>query len=203
MNEGGTARRALLLVGLSIAAGTQAASPPPPAVNFSLQWRLTPWPSPPVPTVTPGSVTVSTNGPATTTAGSQTTRTSTPEPSAPRLIVRNGGQAQIALRRDDTSAPPDWIWTALGQGLDSRTHRHARRDVLWVQVQWPGGSAQAQLSFRFEQPVSDIVDGTRGDAAQQLDGDLLLPLDQWQEVGHWTAPDGTGQALQLRLNRLP
>ena len=31
----------------------------------------------------------------------------------------------------------------------------------------------------------------------------MANIDQWQEVGHWSAPDGTGQALQLRLSRLP
>lgn len=202
MTRGRLARRALLWVGLLVTAGIQAAGSPP-AVNFSLQWRLAPWPPAAVPVVSPGSVTVSTSGPSTTTAGSQTTRTSTPEPTAPRLLVRNGAQAQITLRRDDVSAPPDWIWTALGQGIESRTRRHGQRDALWVQVQWPGGAAPAQLSFRFEHPLPDTADGSRGDAAQQLDGDLLLPLDQWQEVGHWSAPDGTGQALQLRLSRLP
>lgn len=202
MNERRLACRTLLLVGWLMAAGVQAAGSPP-AVNFSLQWRLAPWPSPPVPVVAPGSVTVSTSGPSTTNAGSQTTRTATSEPPAPRLVVRNGSQARIALQRDDVSAQPDWVWTALGQGLDSRARRHSRRDTLWVQVQWLGGIAPAQLGFRFEQPVPDTADGTRGDAAQQLDGDLLLSLDQWQEVGHWSAPDGTGQALQLRLSRLP
>ncbi len=194
-------RRHLLLVGLLAMAGAHAATPP--AVNFSLQWRVMPWPSPPVPVTAPGSVTVSTTGPTTSTPGSQTTRTATPEPPAPRLVVRNGGQAQIALQRDDVSAQPDWVWTALGQGIDSRARRHGQRDALWVQVQWPGGSAPAQLSFRFEHPLPDLADGSRGDAAHQLDGDLLLQLDQWQEVGHWSTPDGTGQALQLRLSRVP
>jgi hypothetical protein len=201
MNEAGVERRALVLAGVLFASGVRAASTPP-AVNFSLQWRLAPWPSPPVPVVAPGSVTVSTSGPS-TSAGSQTTRTVSTEAPAPRLIVRNGGRAQIALQRDDATAPPDWIWTALGQGIDSRTRRHGRRVALWVHVQWPGGTAPAQLIFRFEQPVPDTADGTRGDAAQQLDGDLLLPLDQWQEVGHWTGPDGTGQALHIRLSRVP
>jgi hypothetical protein len=193
-------RRHLLLAGL-LAGGASRAASPPPAVNFALEWRLAPWPSPPVAVATPGSVTVSTSGPTTTTSGSQTTRTATSEPVPQRLIVRNGGQAQIALRRDDASGPPDWVWTALGQGVESR--RHARRESLWVQVRWPGGRAPAQLGFRFETPLPDTVDATRGDAAQQLDGDLLLPLDQWQEIGHWSLPDGTGQALQLRLSRLP
>lgn len=192
----------MLAAGL-IAGGVQAAGSPP-AVNFSLQWRLTPWPPAPVPVIAPGSVTVSTTGPSTTTAGAQTTRTATTEPAAPRLVVRNGGQARIALHRDDTTAPPDWIWTALGQGIESSARRHTRRDSLWVQVQWPGGTAPAQLGFRFEQPAPDAPDSSRADGTQQLDGDLLLPLDQWQEVGHWSSADGgTGQALQLRLNRLP
>jgi hypothetical protein len=195
-------RRHLLLAGLMVAGvGSYAATPP--AVNFSLQWRVVPWPSPPVSVTAPGSVTVSTTGPMTTAPGSQTTRTVTAEPPAPRLIVRNGGQAQIALQRDDVSARPDWVWTALGQGIESRTRRHGQRDALWVQVHWPGGSAPAQMSFRFERPLPDIADGPRADAVQQLDGDLLLQLDQWQEVGHWSAPDGTGQALQLRLGRVP
>ncbi|WP_374565242.1 hypothetical protein [Ideonella sp.] len=196
-------RRHLLLAGLMVAIASAQAATPPPAVNFSLQWRVVPWPSPPVPVTAPGSVTVSTTSPATAPPGSQTTRTATPETPAPRLLVRNGGQAQIALQRDELSAQPDWAWTALGQGIESRTRRHGQRDALWVQVQWPGGSAPAQLSFRFEHPLPDTADTPRGDAAHQLDGDLLLQLDQWQEVGHWSAPDGTGQALQLRLNRLP
>lgn len=192
----------MLAAGL-FACGVQAAGAPP-AVNFNLQWRLAPWPPAPLPIAAPGSVTVSTSGPSTTTAGSQTIHTATVEPIAPRLVVRNGGQAQIALHRDDTSAPPDWIWTAFGQGIESQARRHTRRDSLWVQVQWPGGSSPVQLAFRFEQPIPDAADSPRADAAQKLDGDLLLPLDQWQEVGHWTAPDGsTGQALQLRLTRLP
>jgi len=196
-------RRHLLLAGLVIAGAGSFAATPPPAVNFSLQWRVVPWPSPPVPVTAPGSVTLSTTGPSTAAPGSQTTRTAIAEPAAPRLVVRNGGQAQIALQRDDVSAQPDWVWTALGQGIESRSRRHGRRDALWVQVQWPGGSAPVQLNFRFEHPLPDMADSARGDAAQQLDGDLLLPLDQWQEVGHWSVPDGTGQALQLRLSRVP
>jgi len=196
-------RRHLLLAGLMTVAVNSHAATPPPAVNFSLQWRVMPWPAPPVPVTAPGSVTVSTTGPSTAAPGSQTTHTTTTESPAPRLVVRNGGQAQVTLRRDDVRAPPDWVWTALGQGIESRTRRHGQRDALWVQVQWPGGSAPAQLSFRFEHPLPDIADGPRGDAAQQLDGELLMQLDQWQEVGHWSAPDGTGQALQLRLSRVP
>jgi hypothetical protein len=194
-------RRHLLKAGLLAMVEAHAATPP--AVNFILLWRVVPWPSPPVPAAAPGSLTVSTTGPTTTAPGSQTTRTATPEQPAPRLVVRNGGQAQIALQRDDVPAQPDWTWTALGQGIESRTRRHGQRDALWVQVQWPGGSAPAQLSFRFEHPLPDVGDGPRGDAAQQLDGDLLLQLDLWQEVGHWSTPDGTGQALQLRLSRVP
>lgn len=204
MNQHGWMRRSLVLTAAVLLAFGVRAAGAPPAVNFVLQWRLTPWPPAPVPAMAPGSVTVSTTGPSTTSAGSVTTRTATPEAALPRLVVRNGGQAQIALHRDDTSAPPDWIWTALGQGVESSARRHVRRDSLWVQVQWPGGTAPAQLGFRFEQPVADAADSARADAAQHLDGDLLLPLDQWQEVGHWSAPDGsTGQALQLRLTRLP
>lgn len=203
MNHRGWTRRSVWMTGVLAALGVRAASAPP-AVNFSLQWRLTPWPPAPVMTTAPGSVTVSTTGPSTTSAGAQTARTATVEPAVPRLVVRNGGQAQITLQRDDTSAPPDWIWTAFGQGIESSARRRARRDSLWVQVQWPGGTAPAQLGFRFEQPMPDVADSPRADAAQHLDGDLLLPLDQWQEVGHWSAPDGsTGQALQLRLSRLP
>ena len=196
-------RRHLLLAGLMVGGACSHAATSPPAVNFSLQWRVMPWPAPPVPVTAPGSVTVSTTGPTTTAHGAQTTRTTTSEPPAPRLVVRNGGQAQVTLRRDDVSAQPDWVWTALGQGIESRTRRHGQLDALWVQVQWPGGSAPAQLSFRFEHPLPDIADGPRGDAAQQLDGELLMQLDQWQEVGHRSVPDGTGQALQLRLSRVP
>lgn len=196
-------RRSMCLTIVLLTCGFRAASAPP-AVNFSLQWRLTPWPPAPVPAIVPGSVTVSTSGPAAAAAGSVTTRTATTEPSIPRLIVRNGGQARIALHRDDASAPPDWIWTAFGPGIERSSRRHSRRESLWVQVQWPGGSAPAQLGFRFEQPVPDAADSPRADAAQHLDGELLLPLDQWQEVGHWSAPDGHGgEALQLRLSRLP
>ncbi|MEK8032307.1 hypothetical protein AACH06_15870 [Ideonella sp. DXS29W] len=191
-------RRSFWLMGMLIAFGAHAAGGPP-AVNFSLQWRLTPWPSPPVAVVAPDSVSVSTSGPTTTAPGSVTTRTATAEPVAPRLVVRNGGQAQIALHGSDASAPPDWIWTPFGQGLQGGASRPTRRDSLWVQVQWPGGTAPAQVGFRFEQPEPDSAG-----SARHVDGDLLLVLDQWQEVGHWAAPDGRmGQALQLRLSRLP
>jgi hypothetical protein len=90
----------------------------------------------------------------------------------------------------------------MGQGLRGRTRRLSRRDVLWVQVQWPGGAAPARIGFRFEQPQDDARPAA---GAQQVEGELLLALDTWQEVGHWAGAggQGPGQALQLKLSRLP
>ncbi len=198
----------------ALAAGVLAAPAAPsalaaelPSVNLALEWRLVPWPPAPVPAWPAGTVTVGTAGaPATApAAGSVTVQTAPAAVPEQRLPLRNGGQAQIALARDDTSAPPEWIWTAQGgQGLQAAPRRLARRESLWVRVQWAGGRAPAQLAFRFSQPLPDGADGVaRGDAAQQLDGELWLPLAAWQVVGHWARPDGTGQALQLRLTVLP
>jgi hypothetical protein len=205
-----TSRRRLLQ---ALAAGVwvAASAPPtvaaePPAANLALEWRLVPWPPAPVPALPAGTVTVGTAGAATAApAGSVTVQTTPAAEPMSRLLLRNGGQAQILLSRDDTVAPPAWVWTAQGgQGLQAAPRRLARRESLWVRVQWPGGRAPAQLAFRFAQPLPDAADGVaRGDAAQQLDGELLLPLGAWQAVGHWQRPDGTGQALQLRLTRLP
>ncbi len=191
----------LALAGVLLAPGLRAAAP---VVNLALQWRLVPWPPAPVPVATPGSVTIGTTGApgvGAPPAGTRTTRTvPASDASSQRLVLRNGGQAQVALRRDDRDDPPDWVWTPQGQGIQSASQRAARRESLWVQVQWPGGQAPATLAYRFEQPLPDLG---RADAAQQLDGELLLPLDQWAELGHWAAPDGTGQALEVRLSRLP
>lgn len=199
-------RRACLGVvawaGLALAGVARAALP---AVNLALHWRLVPWPPAAQPAaVPPGTVTVgTTNANATSPPpGSVTTRT-VPAPDlvgGQRLLVRNGGQARLALRRDDRNDPPDWVWTPQGQGIQSAPHRAEWHESLWVQVQWPGGAAPAQLSYRFAQPLPDAG---RADAAQQLDGELLAPLDQWLELGHWAAPDGSGQALQVRLARVP
>lgn len=196
-------RRACLLAlaGGLLAPGLRAAAP---AVNLALQWRLVPWPPAPVPATAPGTVTIGTTGTAgggSPPPGTRTTRTApTPDDSTRRLVLRNGGHALVALRRDDRNDPPDWVWTPQGQGIQSAGQRAERRESLWVQAQWPGGSAPATLAYRFEQPLPDAG---RADAAQQLDGELLLPLDQWAELGHWAAPDGTGQALQVRLSRVP
>lgn len=189
--------RRACLAGLLGALGQARAAPP--AVNFRLQWRLVPWPPAPLTQAPPGSVTIGTGAAA---AHGVTTRTTPPATDAPpELLVRNGGQARIAWLRDDPEATPDWVWTAGGgQGLRGRTRRLSRRDALWVQVQWPGGAAPAQLGFRFEQPLDDARP-TAGQ--QQLEGELLLALDAWQEVGHWAGADGRGQALQLKLSRLP
>lgn len=188
-------RRRLLLLVSAFAGGVQAA---PPAANFSLQWRVLPWPPAPVASPAPGSVTVSTANGAATTNG-VTTRTATPEPPPQRLLLRNSGQARITQLRDTANDPPDLVWTPQGQGVAS-ARRPARRESLWVQLQWPGGHAPATLSYRFEQPLPDPG---RADAAQQLDGELLMPLDQWVPLGHWAAPDGVGQGLEVRLSRLP
>ena len=83
--------------------------------------------------------------------------------------------------------------------MASARRRPAGRESLWVQVQWPGGSAPASLGYRFEQAQPDAG---RADAARQLDGELLAPFDQWLAVGHWAGPDGSGQGLELRLSRL-
>jgi hypothetical protein len=192
-------RRLLLAAGAMAGSATaSAAKPAVPAANFSLQWRVAPWPPAAVATVSPGSVVSTTSGAA--APGSVTTRTATPEPAPQRLLVRNGGQAHIAQLRDTANDPPDWVWTPQGQGIASAGARRATRQSLWVQVQWPGGSAPATLAYRFEQPLPDPG---RADAAQQLDGELLVPLDQWTALGHWTAPDATAQALEIRLTRVP
>jgi len=203
-----TTRRAWLLGALA-AWATQALGAGLPSGNFRVQWRLSSWPPMSLPAPqTPGSVTIGTTGAAGTPPppGTQTTHTvpASVETPSQQLVVRNGGEAQITLRRDDTSAAPEWVWTALGgQGIQSPVRRLARREALWVQLQWPGGPAPVHVNFRFEQPVPDhSTDVERGDAVQQIDSQLQLPLDQWQEVGHWTAPDGTGQALELRLSRV-
>lgn len=188
--------RRLFLLAAALAGAAQAA---PPDANFSLQWRVVPWPAPPVGSAAPGSVTVTTSG-ATTAPGGVTTHTAVAESPAQRLLLRNGGQARIAQLRDASDDPPDFVWTPLGQGVASARRRAARRESLWVQVQWPGGNAPATLAYRFEQPLSDPG---RADAAQQLDGELLIPLDQWVPVGHWSGPEGGGQGLELRLTRLP
>lgn len=194
--------------GWLVATAAWLAAPAPwaaaPAVNLALQWRLVPWPPAPMPVATPGTVTVGTAGAAGAgmpPPGTRTTRTAAaPDAGPQRLVLRNGGQAQVVLRRDDRNDPPDWVWTPQGQGIQSAGQRPARRESLWVQVQWPGGRAPATLTYRFEQPWPDPG---RADAAQQMDGELLLPLDQWAELGHWAAPDGSGQALEVRLSRLP
>jgi hypothetical protein len=214
MKPNAVSRRTWLSAGLSAGLGGWAAlarGAGLPASNFRVQWRVMPWPPASLPAPpSPGSVTVATAGAATGSTpappGSQTTRVTQPGAETPtqQLVVHNGGEAQIVLRRDDTSAMPEWIWTALGgQGIQSPTRRLARRESLWIQLQWPGGAAPVRVGFRFEQPQADRADIDRGDAVQQVDSQLQLPLDQWQEVGHWSAPDGTGQALQLKLNRLP
>jgi hypothetical protein len=189
-------RRTCLASLLAALSGSHAA---PPAVNFRLQWQWVPWPPAPMTQATPGSVTIGTGAAA---AQGVTTRTApTAADALPELLVRNGGQARIAWLRDDPEAAPDWVWTAEGgQGLRGRARRLSRRDALWVQVQWPGGVAPVQLGFRFEQPLDDARPAA---GQQQLEGELLLALDAWQEVGHWAGPSGTGQALQLKLSRLP
>jgi hypothetical protein len=194
---------AMLLMAFGAASAAPTSPPPsPPAANFRLQWRLVPWPPAPVTQPQPGSVTHGTATVASPPPGSTTTRTAPSAPGGPpELLVRNGGQARIAWMQDDVDAAPDWVWSAeMGQGLRGRTRRLSRRDALWVQVQWPGGAAPAQLGFRFEQPQ----DGARPAAgAQQVEGELLLALDTWQEVGRWAGVGGQGQALQLKLSRLP
>jgi hypothetical protein len=188
-------------MGLVVTGGAQAA---PPAINLRLQWRLVPWPPAPVTQAQPGSVTHGTSTSALPPPGSTTTRTAPSAPGGPpELTVRNGGQARIAWLRDDMDAAPDWVWSAgMGQGLRGRTRRLSRRDVLWVQVQWPGGAAPVQIGFRFEQPQDDARPAA---GTQQVEGELLLALDTWQEVGHWAGAggQGPGQALQLKLSRLP
>ncbi|MGM9491864.1 hypothetical protein [Ideonella sp. YS5] len=192
----GISRRGLLILAGTFAGSARAAAP---AANFSLQWRVVPWPPAPVASPAPGSVTVSTTGSIAST-GDLTTRTATSEPAPQRLLLRNGGQAQITQLRDTANDPPDLVWTPQGQGVESARARAARRGSLWVQVQWPGGHAPATLGYRFEQPLPD---SGRADARQQLDGELLIPFDQWVPVGHWAGLDGNGQALELRLSRLP
>jgi hypothetical protein len=190
-----SAAMALCLTGVAQAA--------PPAVNFRLQWRLAPWPPAPATQAAPGGVTVGTAAPASPAPGGVITRTAPSSTDAPpELLLRNGGQARIAWLRDDPDASADWVWSAeAGQGLRGRTRRLSRREALWVQVHWPGGGAPAQLGFRFEQPLDDARPAAAG--AQQLDGEVLVALDAWQQVGHWAGADGRGQALQLRLSRLP
>jgi len=191
----GISRRGLLFLAAAFAGSARSA---PPAANFSLQWRVLPWPPAPVASPAPGSVTVSTTGSIAST-GTVTARTATSEPAPQRLLLRNGGQAHITQLRDTANDPPDLVWTPLGQGIASARGRRAPRQSLWVQVQWPGGSAPATLAYRFEQPIPDPG---RADAAQQLDGELLIPFDQWVPVGHWASPEGNGHALELRLGRL-
>lgn len=184
---------------LLVTGGVQAA---PPTVNFRLQWRLVPWPPAPVTQGAPGGLTVGTAALASPPPGSVTTRTAPPaDDGPPELLVRNGGQARIAWQRDDREVAPDWVWSAaFGPGLHSRVRRLSQRDALWVQVRWPGGAALAELGFRFEQPR----DGARPAAGtQQIEGELLVALGAWQQVGHWASADGRGQALELRLSRLP
>lgn len=188
--------RRLFLLAAAFAGVARAATP---LASFSLQWRVVPWPPVPVASTAPGSITVSSSRGATST-GAVTTHTAVAEPAPQRLLLRNGGQARIAQLRDASNDPPDFVWTPLGQGVASARRRRARHESLWVQVQWPGGNAPATLAYRFEQPLSDPG---RADAAQQLDGELAIPLDQWVSVGHWTAPDGLGQSLEMRLSRLP
>jgi hypothetical protein len=195
MPSAGLSRRHLLLVLVVLATGAHAA---PPGANLSLQWRLVPWPPAPVVSSSPGSVTVSTTG-GTGASNAVTTHTATSDPPPQRLLLRNGGEARIALLRDTSNDPPDLVWTPQGQGVASARGRRARQS-LWVQVQWPGGSAPATLAYRFEQPMSDPG---RADASQQLDGQLLMRFDQWVPVGHWAGPDGAGQGLELRVGRLP
>jgi hypothetical protein len=194
-------RHACLAVALVCGSAARAK---PPGINFRLQWRLVPWPPPPIGAPAPGSVTTGTGtGTAPSPPGSVTTRTAPAGTEAPpALLLRNGGQARIAWLRDDPDASPDWVWSAeAGQGLRGRTRRLSRREALWVQVHWPGGGAPAQLGFRFEQPLDDARPAAAG--TQQLDGEVLVALDAWQQVGHWAGADGRGQALQLRLSRLP
>lgn len=202
----------MLMLAAAVLPAVAADVKPAPAVNLVVSWRQVPWPPAVQPATPPGTVTVGTAGTAaaggfaTSTAGTHTVRTvpAADEGAAQRLLVRNGGQAQIALLRDDANAPPEWIWTAQGdQGLQSGSRRLAQRTALWVRVDWPGGRSAARLSFRFEQPVPDAADGMRGDAVQQVDGDVAVPLDQWQVVGHWVSPAGTGQALELRVTPVP
>jgi hypothetical protein len=177
-----------------VAPGLQAA---PPASNFSLEWRLVPWPPAPMPVAPPGTVIVGTTGSTGAPPGTQTTRTApAPEPPPQRLVLRNGGQAQLTLSRDDLGAGPDWVWTAQGgQGLQGAVRRHGRRESLWVKVDWPGGRAAATLAYRLSSRCRHWP-RRRGTAARRR---TARAFDQWSVLGH-AAPDGTGQALEIRLS---
>lgn len=181
--------------------GEGVAAAPLPDVDLRVEWRLQPWNPAPVAAAPSGALVVGTGG--LTAPGARVTRTAPPAEARPGLVLRNGGQARWALQRDEPDGGTGWIWTPEGAGLAGGSVRHGRRESLWVQVRWPGGTAPAAVAWRLEQPQADEADGRRGAAAQQAEGESRMPLEQWQPVGRWSRPDGSGEQLQLRLSRLP
>ena len=188
-------RRGLLACLGAIALGP-AALAAAPDIALNVQWRWVPLTAA-APTGT-GTVTWGTALPAT---GAVVTRSAPiAEPVVQRVQARNGEEARVGLTttREDTTL--DWVWTAQGQGLQTRTRWRPAQQSLWVRPEWPGGNASVRLAYR--------IDAARPDPAALasqhqvlLEGQLSLPWDKWVEIGRWTAADGTGERLELRVGR--
>jgi hypothetical protein len=165
-----------------------------PDIQLNVQWRWVPLTA--AATTGTGSVSWGTALPAT---GAVVTRSAPiAEPVVQRVQARNGEEARVGLTTAREETTLDWVWTAQGQGLQTRTRWRPAQQSLWVRPEWPGGNASVRLAYR--------IDAARPDPAalashQQvlLEGQVSLPWDSWVEIGRWSAADGSGERLELRV----
>jgi hypothetical protein len=216
-----------LVCGAALAAGGAA----PPRVNLVVEWR---W-SEAAPRRSAGAgdsaVVTGTLGSTAPAQGQLTVRSAAPGRPAPtsaaaattvpglpaRLVVANGGSARVRLAE---AVALQWVepWQEPGgRGAALRQAWTESAQAFQVRVQWPGGTADAQLELEVEQSLSSAQEMAQQQPRREQFGTVVrVPLGQWVNVaslgetasGTSAAPGtvstadlgaGAGRTLQLRV----
>ena len=200
-------RRAVLVALAAFAASWAAAAPPAlPARNLSVEMRLVVL-SQRTDTVVSaqGSMVVGTRG-SSAGSGSFTARTSTEqnaEEAVHRVLVLNGASALIRVSELAPLTALDWVFTAQGAGLASRTRWVDSGRGFQVLPRWPGGAASAELEVQAE---AGTAAGNATAPRWAVQTRVQLPLGEWFTLARVGEPSATGAApaepvreLQVRV----
>lgn len=217
--------------GLACSAALAAGGAAPPRVNLVVEWRWSEAAPRRLPAAGDSAVVTGTLGSTAPAQGQLTVRSAVqarpaptaaaPAPAVPglpaRLVVANGGSARVRLAE---VVPLQWVepWQEPGgRGAALRQAWTESAQAFQVRVQWPGGTADAQLELEVEQSLSSAQEMAQQQPRREQFGTVVrVPLGQWVNVaslgetasGTSAAPGtvstadlsaGAGRTLQLRV----
>lgn len=201
-------KRRLVLAAAGVCTAALAAGPTPalPVRNLSVEMRLVALAQRADTVVSAsGSVVVGTRG-STAGSGGFSARTSTEQNAAEavhRVLVLNGASAFIRVSELEPLTALDWVFTAQGAGLASRTRWVDSGRGFQVLPRWPGGDAPAVLEVQAE---AGTAAGTAAAPRWAVQTRVQLPLGEWATLarvgefsGNGAAPAEPVRELQVRV----